>query len=39
VLLVLLDILDCTMEDLIGSAAARSARKAKAASGEDAGFG
>ena len=40
VLMALLDILDCTMEDLIEpAAAAEPARKAKAASGEDAGVG
>ena len=35
----LLDILDCTMEDLIEPAAARPARKAKTASGEESGVG
>lgn len=41
VLMALLDILDCSMEDLIEpAAAARPARKAKTtASGEDAGVG
>ena len=36
----LLDILDCTMEDLIEpAAAAKPARKARTASGEEAGVG
>jgi DNA-binding Xre family transcriptional regulator len=40
VLMALLDILDCTMEDLVEpAAAARPARKAKTASGEEAGVG
>ena len=40
VLMALLDILECTMEDLIEPAApARPARKARAASGEEAGVG
>jgi DNA-binding Xre family transcriptional regulator len=40
VLMALLDILDCTMEDLIEPAAAvKPARKAKTASGEEAGVG
>src|SRR5512135_297367 len=40
VLMALLDILDCTMEDLIEpAAAARPTRKAKTASGEEAGVG
>ena len=40
VLMALLDILDCSMEDLIEpAAAARPARKAKTASGEEAGVG
>jgi DNA-binding Xre family transcriptional regulator len=40
VLMALLDILECTMEDLIEpGAAAKPARKAKAASGEEAGVG
>ena len=40
VLMALLDILDCTMEDLIEpTAAARPTRKAKTASGEEAGVG
>lgn len=40
VLMALLDILDCTMEDLIEPvAAARPARKAKTAGGEEAGVG
>jgi DNA-binding Xre family transcriptional regulator len=40
VLMALLDILDCTMEDLIEPvAAAKPARKARTASGEEAGIG
>ena len=40
VLMALLDILDCSMEDLIEpAAAAKPARKAKTASGEEAGVG
>ena len=40
VLMALLDILECTMEDLIEpAAAAKPARKARAASGEEAGVG
>jgi DNA-binding Xre family transcriptional regulator len=40
VLMALLDILDCTMEDLIEPvAAARPARKARTATGEEAGVG
>ena len=40
ILMALLDILDCTMEDLIEPvAAAKPARKAKAAGGEEAGVG
>jgi DNA-binding Xre family transcriptional regulator len=39
VLMALLDILDCAMEDLIEPAAAKPARKAKTASGEEAGVG
>lgn len=40
VLMALLDILDCTMEDLIEpAAAARPARKTRTASGEEAGIG
>jgi DNA-binding Xre family transcriptional regulator len=39
VLMALLDILDCSMEDLIEPAAAKPARKAKTASGEEAGVG
>jgi DNA-binding Xre family transcriptional regulator len=40
VLMALLDILDCSMEDLIEpAAAARPARKAKTAGGEEAGVG
>jgi DNA-binding Xre family transcriptional regulator len=40
VLMALLDILECTMEDLIEpAAAARPVRKAKTASGEEAGVG
>ena len=40
VLMALLDILECTMEDLIEpAAAAKPARKAKTASGEEAGVG
>jgi DNA-binding Xre family transcriptional regulator len=40
VLMALLDVLECTMEDLIEpAAAAKPARKAKAASGEEAGVG
>jgi DNA-binding Xre family transcriptional regulator len=40
VLMALLDILECTMEDLIEPAAvAKPARKAKTASGEEAGVG
>ena len=40
VLMALLDILDCSMEDLIEPVAAtRPARKAKTASGEEAGVG
>jgi DNA-binding Xre family transcriptional regulator len=40
ILMALLDILDCAMEDLIEPVATpRPARKAKAASGEDAGVG
>ena len=40
VLMALLDILDCSMEDLIEPAAtAKPGRKAKTASGEDAGVG
>src|SRR5450755_4583788 len=40
ILMALLDILDCPMEDLIEPVAgARPARKAKTASGEDAGVG
>ena len=40
VLMALLDILDCTMEDLIEPvAAAQPARKAKTAAGEEAGVG
>ena len=40
VLMALLDILDCTMEELIEpAAAAKPARKARTASGEEAGVG
>jgi DNA-binding Xre family transcriptional regulator len=40
ILMALLDILDCTMEDLIEpAAAAKPSRKAKTASGEEAGVG
>jgi DNA-binding Xre family transcriptional regulator len=40
VLMALLDILDCTMDDLIEpAAAAKPARKARTASGEEAGVG
>jgi DNA-binding Xre family transcriptional regulator len=40
VLMALIDILDCTMDDLIEpAAAARPARKARTASGEEAGVG
>jgi DNA-binding Xre family transcriptional regulator len=39
VLMALLDILDCAMEDLIEPAATKPARKAKTASGEEAGVG
>jgi DNA-binding Xre family transcriptional regulator len=40
VLMALLDILDCSMEDLIEpTAAAKPARKARTASGEEAGVG
>ena len=40
ILMALLDILDCAMEDLIEpAAAAKPARKARAASGEEAGVG
>jgi DNA-binding Xre family transcriptional regulator len=40
VLMALLDILECTMEDLIEpAAAAKPARKARTASGEEAGVG
>jgi DNA-binding Xre family transcriptional regulator len=40
VLMALLDILDCTMDDLIEpAAAAKAARKARTASGEEAGVG
>jgi DNA-binding Xre family transcriptional regulator len=40
VLMALLDILDCSMEDLIGPlAAATPSRKRRAASGEEAGVG
>src|SRR5512146_1939992 len=40
ILMALLDILDCSMEDLIEpAAAAKPARKAKTASGEEAGVG
>jgi DNA-binding Xre family transcriptional regulator len=39
VLMALLDILECTMEDLIEPAAAKPAREAKTASGEEAGVG
>src|ERR1700729_619505 len=40
ILMALLDILDCAMDDLIEpAAAARPARKAKTASGEEAGVG
>jgi DNA-binding Xre family transcriptional regulator len=39
VLMALLDILDCTMDDLIEPVAAGAARKTKAAGGGDAGVG
>jgi DNA-binding Xre family transcriptional regulator len=40
ILMALLDILDCTMDDLIEpAAAAKPARKARTASGEEAGVG
>jgi hypothetical protein len=39
VLMALLDILDCPMEDLIKPVAAKPARKAKAAGGQQAGVG
>jgi DNA-binding Xre family transcriptional regulator len=39
ILMALLDILDCPMEDLIEPVAARTARTAKTASGEEAGVG